>query len=89
MCISSFECDLVHHIDLAVQTVPNKNANAHLKYKIQTHTHKQKQKQKPSSPAEVLSTAIEDLSGEVDHLQNTFETVLEKWKKENPDVTNG
>jgi DNA-directed RNA polymerase II subunit RPB11 len=35
------------------------------------------------APAEVLSNAIEDLGGEVDHLTAAFQTAVENWRKEN------
>jgi DNA-directed RNA polymerase II subunit RPB11 len=47
--------------------------------KIQTNT-------ATTDPIAVLSNAIEDLSGENDHLITVFEEALDKWRKENDDV---
>ena len=39
-----------------------------------------------TSPTDVLSNAIEDLSGEADHLTTALNDAIEKWKNENRDV---
>jgi DNA-directed RNA polymerase II subunit RPB11 len=44
--------------------------------KIQTNT-------ATTDPIAVLSNAIEDLSGETDHLITVFHEAIEKWRKEN------
>mmetsp|Transcript_25801 Transcript_25801/g.39538 ORF Transcript_25801/g.39538 Transcript_25801/m.39538 type:complete len:128 (+) Transcript_25801:42-425(+) len=36
-----------------------------------------------TSPSEVLSTAIEDLSNETDHLITQFTSTIDEWKKSN------
>lgn len=46
--------------------------------KIQTNT-------ATTDPKAVLSNAIEDLSGETDHLTTQVQEALEKWKRENSD----
>lgn len=39
-----------------------------------------------TDPKAVLSNAIEDLSGETDHLITQFEEALDKWQKENDNI---
>jgi DNA-directed RNA polymerase II subunit RPB11 len=47
--------------------------------KIQTNT-------ATTDPIAVLSNAIEDLSGETDHLITQVEDAIDRWRKENDDV---
>jgi DNA-directed RNA polymerase II subunit RPB11 len=47
--------------------------------KIQTNT-------STIDPKAVLSNAIEDLSGESDHLTTQFQEAMEKWRKEHEDI---
>jgi DNA-directed RNA polymerase II subunit RPB11 len=47
--------------------------------KIQTNT-------STTDPKAVLSNAIEDLSGETDHLANQMQEAIEKWRKEHEDM---
>jgi DNA-directed RNA polymerase II subunit RPB11 len=47
--------------------------------KIQTNT-------STTDPKAVLSNAIEDLSGETDHLTTQVQEAIEKWRKEHEDV---
>ena len=48
----------------------------YIDFKIQTNSSN-------VAPAEVLSSAIEDLSNETDHLITAFQDSLDDWKKEN------
>jgi DNA-directed RNA polymerase II subunit RPB11 len=50
-----------------------------LDLKIQTNT-------ATTDPIAVLSNAIEDLSGETDHLITQVQEAIDKWRKENEDV---
>lgn len=48
----------------------------HINLKIQTNN-------ATVAPVEVLSSAIEDLSNETDHLITQFQDAIETWKREN------
>mmetsp|Transcript_68304 Transcript_68304/g.197954 ORF Transcript_68304/g.197954 Transcript_68304/m.197954 type:complete len:128 (+) Transcript_68304:54-437(+) len=48
----------------------------HINLKIQTNNSN-------VAPVEVLSSAIEDLSNETDHLITQFQEAMENWKREN------
>jgi len=48
-------------------------------FKIQTNS-------STTDPKAVLSNAIEDLSGETDHLITQTQEAIERWRKENEDV---
>lgn len=39
-----------------------------------------------TDPKAILSNAIEDLSGEADHLLTQFQDALDKWRKDNNDI---
>lgn len=51
----------------------------YINLKIQTNS-------STTDPKAVLSNAIEDLSGETDHLITQTQEAIEKWKRENEDV---